>query len=292
MKIGVLGYGSIGSMHFANIEKLGHQAHWYDPNIPGHGLRDLVIEHCDAIIVASPSKQHAHDLTDAIDAGKHVLVEKPFGYDCPPYLDGYVQGARGRFPNLIIATGFNCRFHLCVARARHILRSGKLGDIQAASFSVLQKSEKPEYLRDGIIRNWLSHEIDLAHAMFGKGEVEMCTADDQREANITMKFPTVADHVYITGDYFTEPHQRYFWIEGSRANLYVNLEKREIYIREGNSTRLIYQSKDTWDDTYIEEMELFIQSIECGGHLEPLATGEDGIRCLYTVMSARASAGL
>jgi len=39
--------------------------------------------------------------------------------------------------------------------------------------------------------------------------------------------------------------------------------------------------------TIAEEMYTFIKSIECGVHADPLATGEDGVRALYTVMRMR-----
>jgi predicted dehydrogenase len=300
MKIGVLGYGSIGSRHGANIEALGHTLAWYDPNIPGCGDRDKIIEYADAIIVASPSKEHAKDLTDAIDQGKHVLVEKPFGYDCPPLLAGYVKGARMRWgPNHIIATGFNLRFHECVRKAKELIT--QIGEIQCASFTVYQKTEKPLYLRDGIIRNWCSHEIDLAMYLLGPGEGEIisCNAplDDQGndsiEAWITMDFPTVKQKVFIQADYYSDPEQRFFWIAGSEGTIYVDLVKRNVFMGDNKDKRwLVLAANDSFDQNYKDEMEVFITSIEVGRHLSPLATGEDGVAALYAVTQARYKAGL
>lgn len=298
MSIGVFGYGSIGQRHIHNLNILGQHAFWYDPAPPSGFIsipRSSLLKTCDAIVVASPSKCHSEDLQEAIEAGKHVLVEKPFGYDCPPFLDGYLMGARKRYPHLIIATGFNLRFHHCVQKAKEIIDSGILGELIAASFVVNQKTEKEVYLRDGIIRNWLSHEIDLAHHLLGSGTVERCTAPldangkDTIDAFIEMKFPAVKEKVFISGDYYTDPEQRYFWIEGTKANLYVNLIRREIYIKHpGENPVITYQAEDTFDQNYIDEMNSFITSIKTGKHQEPLATGEDGVRALYTVMDAYA----
>lgn len=284
MKIAIIGMGSIGHRHRENIMDLHHYAYSYDPRHDPLPVRSHLIERCDAVIIASPTKEHAKDLIDVLDAGKHVLVEKPIGYDCPPMLDGLIMGARHRYPDLIMATGFNLRFHSCVRYVADHL--GELGEIQAAGFSVLQKSTKPDYLRDGIIRNWLSHEIDLAHFLLGQGYVEACTVDDQVEANITMTFPRVKGKVWITGDYITEPHQRYFWIEGSQANFYVNLERREVIKKDQSGLQNVFIGTDTWDQNYMDEMQCFISSIKNKIHTYPLATAEDGVRALYTVMDA------
>lgn len=289
MRVGILGFGSIGQRHWRNLQTYSVPSAWHDPFVSFSLNRDVVISQSDAIIVCTPTKEHSKDFMDVLDAGKHLLIEKPIGYDCPPLFDGFLQGLRMKDPKRIVATGFMCRFHHCVQHAKRLLANGVLGDIQAASFSVLQKTEKPDYLRDGIIRNWLSHEIDLAHHFFGPGQVISCTVNDTEDANLVMKFPTVQDRVFINGDYITEPHQRYFWIEGSKASIYVNLERREIYKRTNksySSPTLEYQSQDTWDQAYIEELGAFLKSIETGIHQYPLATGEDGVRSLYSVMDA------
>lgn len=290
MKIGILGSGgSIGKRHCTNAHYLRHEVWGYDPIYGARG-RQETLDQCDAIVVASPSQYHGQDLVDAVNAGKHVLVEKPFGYDCPPYLDGFVQASRHANPSLIIATGFNLRFHACIQYIKTHL--SEIGTIRFASFSVLQKSEKPEYLRDGLIRNWLSHEIDVAHYLLGKGAVEECTGDDQKEIWIRMHFPNVTERVYIHGDYLSKPHQRYFSIEGSEGSFMVNLEAREVYKKDKHGMRTVHVAEDNWDQNYLSEMGTFIASIEQGQHLQPLATGEDGVRALYTVMAARKKAGL
>jgi len=108
-----------------------------------------------------------------------------------------------------------------------------IGEIQAAHFTVYQKTEKPEYLRDGIIRNWCSHEIDLAQYLLGPGIVTDCTTipDDMTEAFIVMEFSTVKTKVFIQADYYSDPEQRFFWIAGTNGTIYVDLVKRNVFIR-------------------------------------------------------------
>jgi predicted dehydrogenase len=298
MNIGILGYGSIGKRHFNNANRLGHEVMAYEPQfIAGtRAERGFVIEWADAIIVASPTECHLSDMHDAIAANKHVLVEKPIAYDDSKLTHHLLTTASAN--NLIVATGFNLRFHSCVQEAARILANGTLGEIESASFSVLQKTEKPPYLRDGIIRNWLSHEIDLAHFLLGDGEVIRCTAPidaegkDSTEAFIELKFPAIKDRVFIAGDYHTDPEQRYWWIQGEEALLCCNMIRRELYMKTNGDISMIFRGEDSFDQNYIDELRDFIVNIETGSHSPWLATGEDGVRSLRTVMAARTMAGL
>lgn len=301
MRVGVLGMGSIGQRHHSNIFHLGHDLASYDPVYRGsfsYQARENVIQWADAVVICSPSKDHAKDVMDVIDAGKHVLCEKPFGYDCPPLLAGFIQGTRLKNPHLIVATGFNLRFHDCVRRAKELLP--EIGRINGAAFTVNQKTEKPPYLRDGIIRNWLSHEIDLARHLLGSyEEVVSCTApvdgdgNDSIEAHVVIKFPSVRNNVHFQADYYSDPEQRYFWIDGEHGALYCDLVKRNLFMRgKDGKHRQVLAATDSWDGNYRTEMEYFISSIESGQHVAPLASAEDGVNCLYAVMAAREKAGI
>ena len=285
MKIGVLGMGSIGMRHIKNAESLGHEVARYDPAFQT-SKREAVIAWADAIVVASPSQEHVKDLFDALNADKHVLVEKPFCFDKPEDLEWQPVPK-----NLIIATGYNLRFHSCVKAAKRFIPA--LGSIQAASFSVLQKTTKQTYLTDGIVRNSLSHEIDLAmHLLDGPLHVVEATVDDQKEAFVHCRSYNTA--VYFQADYLTEPQQRYFWIEGEKGLLCCNLELRELYLRKRGEKEIhtIYRGRDSWDQNYVTEMSTFINSIEDRFHLKPLATGEDGINAMKVVMAIREKACL
>ena len=85
----------------------------------------------DAVGVVVPAKAHAAVVLAALDAGKHVLVEKPLAHDLGE-CDRMVEAAARR-PGLVTMVGFNLRFHRLLRAARSVVASGRLGSIDSLS---------------------------------------------------------------------------------------------------------------------------------------------------------------
>lgn len=299
MLIGLLGLGSIGSRHGRNLMNLGHQVIAHDPNILSASRED-VLQQADAIVIASPTKCHGMDLVDVLRAGKHVLVEKPIGYDSPEFIAGVIAGSKMKNPNIVVATGFNLRFHHCVKKAKEIIDSGWLGPIRSAEFSVLQRNDRPEYLRDGVIRNWMSHEIDLARHLLGNLHVsrsENVTMYKDQDVEAAFNFYAIEHdaEVSISADYKTHPEKREFSIWGRDRIVAVDLVRRtmewgEMHDLSGKKDHK-FAPRDTFDENYIDEMKAFIGAIN-GEDPGPLADAYDGVAALELVMGCRKIAGL
>ena len=88
---------------------------------------DLVMsDDIDAVVVSTPPDSHAELTIAALQAGKHVLCEKPLArssLECQSMVDAAQQA--GRF----LATGFNYRFYPSVMKARDLLASGRIGEL-------------------------------------------------------------------------------------------------------------------------------------------------------------------
>ena len=80
----------------------------------------------DAVIVSTPPNLHAPIAVGALEAGKHVLVEKPISRD-PVEARAMIAAADSARRHL--ATGFNYRFYPSVRRARELLASGIIGEL-------------------------------------------------------------------------------------------------------------------------------------------------------------------
>ena len=84
----------------------------------------------DAVVFATPHSLHPDQVCRAAAAGKHVFVEKPFALtlnDADRMLDAAAKAG------IVLAVGFNRRFHPSMVRLRDLVRTGALGTIVTIS---------------------------------------------------------------------------------------------------------------------------------------------------------------
>ena len=79
-----------------------------------------------AVIIATPLYLHYPMSIDAIDAGKHVYLEKSMTYDIPQALD-LVKKVRNS--NLVFQVGFQNRYYALIHRVKEIISQNWLGKI-------------------------------------------------------------------------------------------------------------------------------------------------------------------
>jgi predicted dehydrogenase len=80
----------------------------------------------DAVIVSTPPPLHVQMCVSAFEQGKHVLCEKPLARN-PAEGRQIVEAAERR--QKLLGTGFNLRFFPPIAKAREILDSGQIGEL-------------------------------------------------------------------------------------------------------------------------------------------------------------------
>jgi len=83
----------------------------------------------DAVIVATPDHWHAPASIMALDAGKHVYVEKPCGHNIR---EGRLLLDAARRNNKIVQVGTQSRSSPTIIKAMELLRDGAIGDILVA----------------------------------------------------------------------------------------------------------------------------------------------------------------
>lgn len=182
IKIGFIGAGDISVLHAQAIGQI--------PDAELVGLwnitDDLAEEKChlfnckkystaealvndpeiDAIFVLTALEAHHKYTLMALDAGKHVYVEKPVGVTVREIEDmkrAAVQVGK------ICMPGHNYIYEPGIKRARDLLASGKLGDL--VSIYVLYNIQHPEIVAarlPGVIRQILTHHAYITLFLAGK----------------------------------------------------------------------------------------------------------------------------
>jgi myo-inositol 2-dehydrogenase / D-chiro-inositol 1-dehydrogenase len=130
----------------------------------------------DAVAILTPTASHAEIGIAALDAGKHVLVEKPLALSLAE-CDRFAARAAGSPCKVVV--GFNLRWHRLVRRARELLATGALGKVKAIRSAYTHDrlgDAAPDWHRKldlggGVSFNEAVHHFDLWH-YFGGGEVE------------------------------------------------------------------------------------------------------------------------
>ncbi len=136
MRISIIGCGFIGQKRAA----AGHDvAVACDPDpVRRHALaeatgaraeadwRKAIEVDTDVVVVATPHDQLATIALAAIDAGRHLLIEKPAGRN-PAEARRVAQAARAR--GVVVKVGFNHRFHPAMIKAHRLVAEGAIGPL-------------------------------------------------------------------------------------------------------------------------------------------------------------------
>jgi predicted dehydrogenase len=94
----------------------------------GNYAEILADPNIDAVVLATPHSQHGEQVMQAAAAGKHIHVQKPLTLDLPS-ARAAVEAAKKA--GVVLAVGFNRRFHPSVVEIRKRLADGRLGKVMA-----------------------------------------------------------------------------------------------------------------------------------------------------------------
>lgn len=135
----------------------------------------------DLIYVALPPTVHARWAVAALEAGKHVLCEKPLSANGAG-ARAIAEAARANDRSAFV--GFHYRLHSSTQRLLEVIGSGVLGDIEDVEidFSIPHFVVKPGNIRldgdlgGGAVMDVGCYAVDLLRAAFGDAEVVSATS--------------------------------------------------------------------------------------------------------------------
>jgi len=195
----VIGLGSIGNRHLNNLLSLGvgsmtvvrranSQNTQFQPpeNVKiCHSLSEALSNQPDFAVICNPTHLHASTAADCLEAGLHVLIEKPLGRVIGESENRLA--AMAKESQSVCAMAYCMRYHPAYQLAKQRIEAGAIGDCRYAkawfegylpdwhpwedyreSYAALRKQG------GGVLRT-LDHELDFmnwvlgaAHAVTGK----------------------------------------------------------------------------------------------------------------------------
>jgi predicted dehydrogenase len=236
----------------------------------------LADKEIEAVYIPLPNHMHAEWVKKAADAGKHVLVEKPFAMNAKE-ADQAIAHAKSK--GVLVMEAFMYRFHPQWKRAREIVKAGELGTVHAVStvFSYMLKDP-------GNIRNILAaggggipdigcYAVSSARFLIGREParvISLVHRDAQLGTDILssgiLDFGTTRSTFTVGTQSF--PVQRVD-VLGSGGALSVLLPFNaypdtplQVSVTTGVGTRQVYAPAS---DQYVEMFEAFSRAVREGG---------------------------
>ncbi|GAA3635837.1 Gfo/Idh/MocA family oxidoreductase [Microlunatus ginsengisoli] len=146
----------------------------HELRVVGHSLPHL-LEEVDAVYVAAPHGTHAAIATEAMEAGKHVLCEKPLTLTRKEADELYAVAAEHRVVLLeAIKTAFSPGFQRMVA----VARSGSIGQVRSVdgTFTKLGETGREIQAPDGgSISELASYPLLAVVKLLGTGHIDQRT---------------------------------------------------------------------------------------------------------------------
>ena len=147
LRAGVVGTGFIGAVHVDALRRLGVEVTGVVGSTkeraeakriaPVYDSYDALLadDRVDVVHLTTPNHLHYPQVKQALEAGKHVVCEKPLAMTAAESAELVERAERS---GLVHCTNFNIRFYPMVQEARARVRAGEVGDVFIVHGAYLQ----------------------------------------------------------------------------------------------------------------------------------------------------------
>ena len=307
-KVGFIGAGDIAYLHGEGVTqaqgaeltgiwnrtsvKAEEKARLFSCNV--FQSPEELIEAVDVVYVLTNMETHHLYAKQALEAGKHVLVEKPTAVT----IDEIVDLKRTAEKNSVqVAPVHNYIYEPSLLRAKEMIESGKLGDL--VSLYVLYNIHHPEKVAaryPGVIRQILTHHAYCSLYLVGQPEMVSClkstindgSVSQENIAMVTMKMKNQSlSHLcasFASDDHAGDPWTFMIKLIGTKgATRYSYRDWVE------NTPAVVHsQTYSAYPHTIRETGKHFLEAV-VGRSEQPLSTLDDAITCMKMIEACETS---
>jgi predicted dehydrogenase len=253
----------------------------------------------DAVTLAVPASLHYKMGKQLLEAGKHILIEKPISTEID---EAEKLIALAEKQGLTISVGHVFRYNNALNYIKDMINNGNLGDVQLIiSRRMGLRTPRPDC---GVIMDFAIHDVDIAKFLMNEKIPQVMSAvkshplgrEYEDYGNIVLKFgDALAD---ISVSWLTPTKVRDLMIVASEKSVILDYSTQEIKVydqgivpryssfgefalitKEGD----IYVPKVKFQEPLKLEIEDFLKSAESGK--EPIANAKIGLEALKIINS-------
>ena len=275
---------SINLQSVADLDKKRVETVAEKYNVEGYTDIEKIIndKNVEAVSICTSTVTHANLALMAIEAGKHVLVEKPMTNTITEAKQ-LIKAAEKH--DVKLAVGFVERFNPAVQEAFKLIKEGQIGKIILAHTS--RVSRRPARIGDvGVVKDLGIHDIDIISQLFQINPETIyatCGSIDhsfEDYANINLRYNDNRN-AFIETNWLTPRIRRNLIITGTTGIITVQYRTQQITIE---NNRQLIQPYIQYQEPLKLELESFINSVR--KNKDPVVTGEDGLKALTIAEAA------
>ncbi|HUV08264.1 MAG TPA: Gfo/Idh/MocA family oxidoreductase [Spirochaetia bacterium] len=251
----------------------------------------------EIVVIATPHRMHAEQTVAALNAGVHVLCEKPMS-DNLEDASRMVSAARGT--DTVLNIGFHLHFHPGLRRLKELVEGGHLGEIvhfhcRVGSYITLVNSiSRYQADLEGALLLDYAHQPDLLYWILGRKPTGVSmTAVRGGKPDLTSNPNALALTCdYDTGimatvhlNYVQMPERHEYEIAGDRAWAMWDLNTGILRVGRRSDSSVVEETTSVErDPVYREEHQAFLDAVD--GKRKPESPAEEAIVSLEIIEAA------
>jgi myo-inositol 2-dehydrogenase/D-chiro-inositol 1-dehydrogenase len=319
-KVGIIGFGRIGRVHFNVVKKLkdveitavaDNLAEQMTEVFEEYGVKNysndfntiINNEDIDTVFICSPTDSHAEVAIAAAKAGKNIFCEKPIDFDIKRVEEVLAEVKKA---GVSFQVGFNRRFDPNFVKAKKTILDGDVGQVYVIKITSRDPEAPPlSYVKSsgGIFADMTIHDFDMARFLAGSEPVqiyaigdalinkEILQYDDIDTAIITIKFENGAMAVIDNSRQAAYGYDQRIEVFGSKGMVkcenntptQTTLYTKDAVIKD----KPLYFFLERYQASFEEELVQFFNAIETGQ--ETPVVGKDGLVPLLMGIAAKKS---